>query len=325
MFSRGLSAAPLSLPIPGRPVSLFAVSEPEPTVLLVSSSAEAVAVLQALPLSSILPTTAAKITHLANVGGSAPGTFTIALTVTQTEGGRTGIYTTEIAVPEKGVGMNLLLGTQRATAQYFGPEKHHRASTFDHLITGFTQTIPDGSAMSAFEAWLQVAEKSSPANVAFHLPESQAKAVISAVFDAALEKTEEGYRKTGVYASDIVQLLLRKKWINDEMYARGVVNALVQLEDWVSQGVRLVRRAVINNSHLLRLPSARSGRSRPRPSSATSSACVSRMTGWRCPRLTRSWWTSCRLLSPRQTTVRPFERLSPSRTQRRCWRSTPSG
>jgi hypothetical protein len=232
-----LSAAPLSLPVPGRSISLFAVSDPEPTILLVASSAEAVAVLQALPLSSILPSTAAVITHLANVGSSAPGTFTIALTVTQTEGGRSGIYTTEVAVPEKGVGMNLLLGTQRATAQYFGPERHHRPSTFDHLITGFAQTIPDGSAMAAFEAWLQVAEKSSPANVAYHLPETQAKVIISAVFNAALQKTEEGYRKTGVYASDIVQLLLRKKWVNDEMYPSGVVNALVQLEDWVCSGM----------------------------------------------------------------------------------------
>lgn len=250
-------------------------------ILLVASSTEAVAVLQALPLSSILPTTQAQITHLANVGLSAPGTFTIALTVTQTEGGRTGVYTTEVTVPDKGVGMNLLLGTQRATAQYFGSEKHHRASTFDHLITGFAQTILDGSAMGAFEAWLQVAEKSSPANVAFHLPEAQAKAVISAVFDAALEKTEEGYRKTGVYASDIVQLLLRKKWVNDEMYPGGVVNALVQLEDWVCSSLESMGEA--KGRPRPRLRSVRSEPFRPRLSSATSNACASLTTRWRRP------------------------------------------
>lgn len=131
--------------------------------------------------------------------------------------------------------MNLLLGTQRLTFEYFGLAKAAKPSAFDHIIADMVKTVPDGSALAAVEGWLQVAEKSSPAGTTYHLPESHAKALLGAVFGLALEKTEDGAEKTGVYASDIVQLLLRKKWVNDEMYPGGVVHALIQLEDWVSR------------------------------------------------------------------------------------------
>jgi len=240
-----LTASPLSLPLPGRPVSLLALSDPEPTLLLVSSAANITAVLASSSIASFVPNGIATINNLSIVSTPAPGLYLVALsTHYKADGGRTAVHTVEIALPSKGVGMNILLGTQTATAAYFSIIRPSAKSVnFDTLLAGLPGGIDDGSAQKSFESWLKGEEKTvstmTKGGAAYIMPEAQAKGLVMAIISGAQKTEGEKVVKTGKYSKEIVATLLTRKWVHDGMYTGGLLNALIQLEDWVS---RLVQR-----------------------------------------------------------------------------------
>lgn len=235
-----LTAAPLALPLPGRPVSLLALSDPEPTLLLVSSAANITAVLASSSIASFVPNGIATINNLSIVSCPTPGSYLVAIsTFYKADGGRTAVHTIEITLPAKGVGMNVLLGTQTATSAYFSIIRPAAKSVnFDTLLSGLLAGIDDGTAQKTFESWLKGEEKTvqtlTKGGATYAMPEAQAKALLTTLFDGALKTEEEKVEKTGKYSKEIVGTLLGKTWVHDGMYAGGVLNALIQLEDWVS-------------------------------------------------------------------------------------------
>jgi hypothetical protein len=238
-----LTASPLALPVPGRPVSLLALSTPEPTLLLVSSAANITAVLASSSIASFVPNGIATINNLSIVSSSSPGNYLVALsTFYKADGGRTAIHTIEVSLPSKGVGMNVLLGTQAATSTYFSVLRPTAKSVnFDTLLAGLLEGIAAGTAQKTFESWLKGEEKTvqtmTKGGATYAMPEAQAKALLTTIFDGAFNKTEDKTEKTGKYSKEIVGTLLSKKWVHDGMYAGGVLAALIQLEDWVSRSL----------------------------------------------------------------------------------------
>ena len=252
------TAAPLPLNVPGHPLALLAVNDPNPTILLVSTSPSLPAVLLSSSLATLAPTASSAITNLSVLDHPIPGRFVIGVTLTYSseEGGRTVVYTLELAVPEKGVGMSALIGTYADTAAYFSvPSRGTKAPSFDTFIDDLTTGIQDGKGYSVFENWFsQEQEAFKPQGkvpASFTLPEYQTKAILRTVFDAALRKVnaEEGgdegqirLEPTGRYEPKIIETLISRKFLHDEMYAPGVLSTLLALNDWAnaSKATRLI-------------------------------------------------------------------------------------
>jgi len=155
------------------------------------------------------------------------------------------VHTIEVTLPAKGVGMNVLLGTQAATSTYFSILRPTAKSVnFDSLVASLPEGITSGTAQKTFESWLKGEEKTvqtmTKGGAMYAMPEAQAKSLLTTIFDGALNKTDETVEKTGKYSKEIVGTLLDKKWVHDGMYAGGVLAALIQLEDWVSCFMSLI-------------------------------------------------------------------------------------
>lgn len=223
-----ISAAPLTLPTSGRPVSLIATAEPEPTLLLVSAASGVAAVIASHSLASLAPSAQGTIVSLSLLSTHTPFVVAVGVSYKNDESTRTAIHTVEVALPAKGIGMNVLLGTQVETAKYFHTNQGGSSGSFDKFITSFKEAIASGKALKTVESYVQVHNYGPSSG----MPESQAKAILSAIFGAASENGE--VKADGPYAGDVVSLLLEKKWVHDDMYPGGVLATLVKLGDWVS-------------------------------------------------------------------------------------------
>jgi len=224
-----------------------------------------------LAVGAISPsTTTGFVSHLSILARPSPNTFLIGLVLIYTsdvgESGRSVIYTCEIALPSKGVGMNMLIGRQTATSTYLSlPESRPKSSSEPDvqaqscmkLIPRLVKTLEgvdsaDGTS-NMWSGWLRNHEhrlRSDGLVIRELLPEATVRKLLSVVFGAALrveEQAEEGapkrMRKAGPYAARIVKDLLERNRVTDAMWPGGVVaNALLPCEDWVSHLFRLKER-----------------------------------------------------------------------------------
>ena len=232
------STPPLTLSTPGVPLALLATSHPTPTILLVSTSPSLPAVLATSSLSLLAPTASSTITDIAVIPRtSGPMIVGVTLSYNGEDGGRSVVYTLEVTIPEKGVGMNLLLGTQAITREYIKVEESSNHS-LDEAISEFKKVATNSEKSNAKEIlsrWLK-AETDKAASL--H-SEQTVKRIIDAVFSLALKQEEGEVKPTGLYVDGIIRDLISRRCVTDEMYPGGVVSALTALSDWVSVRVRL--------------------------------------------------------------------------------------
>jgi hypothetical protein len=110
----------MPLPSKGQPLVLLPSSSPA-AILLTTPSPEVPSVLSESLLSSLSPS--GSISQLAILARPTSNSFIIGFVVLHShsdgESGRSIIYTCEVTIPAKGVGLNALLGTQARTAKYF--------------------------------------------------------------------------------------------------------------------------------------------------------------------------------------------------------------
>jgi hypothetical protein len=209
-------------------------------LLLVSASSSVTAVVTSCSFASLSPAPQITLVSLSLVSRPSTSSFVVAVGVeVKSENGfRTLVQTVEVMLPEKGPGMNILLGTLPETARHFtAASKAATKTPMDKYISDLPDLINQGKALSSLEQLID-AQK---AGGAFVMPEQQAKAILAEVFDSASTK-KQGAELTGAYARDVVALLLRRRWLHDEMYPDGVLSALIRLKDWVSP--RALRRCV---------------------------------------------------------------------------------
>ena len=236
-----LTTSPLPLPSAGRPVSLVAVREPELSLLLVSSFGHVTAVLTVSSLTSIAPVADATVSHLSIVSSSAPGSFIIAVTLAYNgeSGSRTAIHTVEVNLPMNGIGMNLLLGSQKATLEHFVPhvQQSQKSTSFETFIASFTDKLAKNEGLASFEKYLKNEENGFTAMgkpiTVYQMPDGHVKSVLGAVLNSATKKQAGGSEKID-QESKVVNMLTKRLWVNDEMYSGGVLNTLIALKDWVS-------------------------------------------------------------------------------------------
>jgi hypothetical protein len=157
------------------------------------------------------------------------------------DGGRSVIYTCEITIPGKGIGLNALLGSQARTEEYISLPSASQAANGsidrdedvrEKCIAEIETALSKGDTKAA-TARLNDLLSDQYAT----LPGSFVKKLIKLVFETALPelKGEGESKKRGPYASKIVSTLLARRLVNDEMINGGVVAAgLIPLGDWVS-------------------------------------------------------------------------------------------
>ena len=189
-------------------------------------------------------TTNTSITHLALLGQGAPNVLVIGIVLHHggEDGGRSVVYTCEVTVPEKGIGLNALLGSSSRTEEYLSIASTGSSSK---QINGTTET-PAEKAVGEILALLAKGDSKAAssrldkalANQKEHLSEKEVKKLVQAIFSTALpalgkEVVAESKRR-GPYSPAMIESLLERRLVNDEMIKGGVVAAaLLPLEDWV--------------------------------------------------------------------------------------------
>lgn len=219
-------------------------------MLLTIPSATIPALLNSVPISA--SSANATITYLALLGQTAPNVYIIGCVLHHAgsdDGGRSVVYTLEVSVPEKGIGLNALLGTQARTAEYLSLVS---ASSGDR--TARVKASDDGEKLvSGIEGLLAKGDTTAAttrlySHLSSHQPsEPIAKRLLQAIFTTALpglgREGDSESKKRGPYSAKMIATLLEKRVIQDEMIAGGVVAAaLLPLEDWVSPSLRPVRK-----------------------------------------------------------------------------------
>lgn len=177
---------------------------------------------------SLAPSAQATIISLSLLSTQAPHVVAVGVSYKNEEATRTTVYTLEISLPTKGIGMNILLGSQVETARFFHlSQGGNNNSPFDKFIASLKGGISSGNALKVVEGWVQTHSLS----LDNAMPENQAKGILTAIFGAAFKEGEV----SGTYAKEVVSLLLEKQWVHDDMYPGGVLSALIKLGDWVSR------------------------------------------------------------------------------------------
>lgn len=160
------------------------------------------------------------------------------------DGGRSVLYSCEITISQKGIGLNALLGSHARTEEYITlptATSAVQSTGIDRQADGRTKCLSEiTSALRKSEtkaATSRLSDLLSGQDTV--LPERFVTDLVNVVFKAALpglEQEAEGEsRKRGPYASKMITTLLQKGVINDEMLRGGVVaNALLPLADWVN-------------------------------------------------------------------------------------------
>lgn len=223
-------AAVVSLPSKGRPLALLAVSYPQTGVALAVPSEDTPSVLANVPIGT---SEGAQVTHLALISDS-PRLVLGAVLKQPGANGRSAIYTADITVPQAGVGLSHLLGSAGQTSDVFtsadAPSVPH---AIEHMLENVDKALKVGDvdrAERAFSSFLDDEDKRTSGRRAV-LTEPVVRRLLDIVFSHALQ---DG-KKTGPYASKIVNTLVDRRAVHDNMYAGGiVVGALVPCTDWVS-------------------------------------------------------------------------------------------
>lgn len=223
-------AAVISLPSKGRPLALLAVSYPGSGVALIAPSEESPAVLANTPVGS---SEGAQVTHIAVISSS-PNLVVGTVLKQPGANGRSAIYIADVTIPESGVGLSLLLGSAARTADVFvsveGPSVSQPTET---MLDGVTSALQHGDVERAertFSTFLEDEDKKTTGRRAV-LAEPVVRRLLDTIFSHALQ---DG-KKSGPYASKIVNALIDRKAVHDNMRPDGIVlGALVPCTDWVS-------------------------------------------------------------------------------------------
>lgn len=153
------------------------------------------------------------------------------------------MYTCDINIPERGIGLNALLGSQARTEEYIALPA---GTTEINGSVDHDEEVRD-KCMSEIERALSKSDTKA-ANARLNdllsdqyatLPGSFVKKLVKAIFETALpdlgKSTEVESKKRGPYASSMITTLLQRGLVNDGMIHGGVVAAaLLPLSDWVN-------------------------------------------------------------------------------------------
>jgi hypothetical protein len=156
------------------------------------------------------------------------------------------VYTCEITIPEKGIGLNALLGSQARTEEYIAlPTSTSQPGKTDQAEEGREKTIAEISkALSKGDTKAANARLNDLlSDQDTTLPGSSVKKLVTAIFETALpDLGKDGEsKKRGSYASSMITTLLQRGLVNDEMLNGGVVAAgLLPLADWVYHSPHIV-------------------------------------------------------------------------------------
>lgn len=157
------------------------------------------------------------------------------------DGGRSVVYSCEVTVPEKGIGLNALLGSSARTEEYLSvagsvlskQSNGEIESTGDKLVKDITTLLGKGDTKGAstrLDKFL-ASQKEQPS-------EKIVKTLVNTIFNSALPGLETENMKRGPYAPAMITSLLERHMIHDEMVKGGVVAAaLLPLGDWVSRSI----------------------------------------------------------------------------------------
>lgn len=234
----------LSLPTSGKPLVVLPTLHPTPSILLAVPSASSPALLSSMAVTTSTTNTA--ITNLALLGYSAPKVLVVGIVLYHgsiEEGGRSVIYTCEITIPEKGIGLNALLGSQARTEEYLSISNPGLKSK---QANGPTESVADKHVeeiiASLGKGDVATASTQLDKYLSNHKDQMDVKIVkklVHAIFCTALpgleKEGETESKKRGPYSPKMVSTLLKRRVVNDEMVRGGVVAAgLLPLEDWVS-------------------------------------------------------------------------------------------
>jgi hypothetical protein len=159
------------------------------------------------------------------------------------DGGRSVLYSCEVTIPQKGIGLNALLGSQVRTGEYItlpitsdaqGTGVDRQAGARDKCLSEITAALGKGDTKTATSRLNDLLSGQDAV-----LPERFVTDLVNVVFGTALpdlgKEVEGESKKRGPYASKMITTLLQRGVVNDEMIKGGVVSsALLPLSDWVS-------------------------------------------------------------------------------------------
>lgn len=227
-------AAIISLPSSSRTLAALAVPTPTPSVALVAPSHDLPAVLATTTISTASTTS---ITHLAVLARHSDSHVVLGSVLSHpgAEGGRSAIHVSDVILPPGGVGLALLVGSAERTSSVFkvGSTTTSQPSA-EKMLESVTAALNSGSpesiqrAEKVFTSWMEDEDKAVQSSGRRAIvSEPITRRALDAVFSAA--KDNKGF------ASKIVQALVDRKAVNDNMWPDGVIlGALVPASDWVS-------------------------------------------------------------------------------------------
>ncbi|OCF55802.1 hypothetical protein L486_06554 [Kwoniella mangroviensis CBS 10435] len=223
----------LSLPTSGKPLILLPTPHPTPSLLLAIPLSTLPAVLSSTSISSF--TSTGTIEHL-SILSQKNGILTVGLVLSHLnsdgQSGRSVIYTTEVVVPPKGIGMGSLLGTKDKIQMYLSTSsaaitnKSDGQGEEEKVIKKVSESIEKnqlGQAENTLKEFLSKGDSTS-------VSESFVRKIINVVFSEAIN--DEGKSK-GTYSSGAVRLLLERGLVNDSMWKGSLVGeGLLPCGDW---------------------------------------------------------------------------------------------
>ncbi|ADV19528.1 hypothetical protein CNB04100 [Cryptococcus gattii WM276] len=256
------SSAPLllSLPSPTLPLVLLPTPHPSPSLLLAIPASNLPTILTTTPLSSF--TSSGTISAL-SILSVRSGVYTIGVVLSHkhSEGegssGRSVLYTCEVALPERGVGMGLLLGSKARTGEYLEVEgagkkqgKSELQKKQDKVVEGLEKALKNKDVAGAQKAWKDWVAKECDA-VEGVFSDKFVRKVVNVVFGAALN--EDGKPKN-VYAGEVLKDLVSRRVVSDGMWKEGVVvDGLLPLGDWENITLALQNIPTIPSSTVIKL------------------------------------------------------------------------
>ncbi|WWD01231.1 hypothetical protein V866_008173 [Kwoniella sp. B9012] len=222
----------LFLPTTGKPLILLPTPHPTPSLLLAIPLSTLPAVLSSTSISSF--TSTGTIEHL-SILSRKNGILTVGLVLSHLnsdgQSGRSVIYTTEVVVPPKGIGMGSLLGTKDKTQMYLSTSaaityKTDGQGEEEKVIKKVSESIKKNQpsqAENTLEGFLSKGDSTS-------ISESFVRKIVKIVFSEA--NNDEGKCK-GTYSPGIIRLLLERGLVNDSMWKGSLVGeGLLPCGDW---------------------------------------------------------------------------------------------
>ncbi|KAK8869661.1 hypothetical protein IAR55_000229 [Kwoniella newhampshirensis] len=247
----------LSLPSAGKPLILLPTPHPTPSLLLAIPLSTLPTILTSTSISSF--TTTGSISHL-SVLSSRGGVLTIGAVLSHTnsdgESGRSVVYTCEVGLPAKGVGMSMLLGTHAKSKTYLsaglaenGKPEIRSASkkAEDEIIARVATSLKQHDVASTEKIWTEWIVKQDSSV----LSEKFVRRLIEMILSSALD--EEG-KQIGSYPGSVVRDLVKRGVVSDSMWKEGfVIDGLLPLGDWETILLSLNTIPTIPSSTLISL------------------------------------------------------------------------